>query len=73
MNRIGAVANKQLEHGAVQRALLILRDCAQWNEQDGYPPDAAACLINIGNILGAIGDGEGARLSVPGGRFTSPE
>ena len=63
MNRIGALANKQLEHGAIGRALHILRDCAEWNRQDGFPPDAAACLINIGSILRATGDGEGARRS----------
>jgi len=63
MNRIGDVANKQVEHGAIGRALRILADCSEWNLQDGHPPDAAACLINIGSILRATGDSDGARRS----------
>ena len=63
MNRIGALAEKQLERGAIDRALSVLEDCGAWNWQDGYPLDAGACLINIGNILKATGDAEGARRS----------
>jgi tetratricopeptide (TPR) repeat protein len=56
MNRIGEFAEKQLQGGWTNRALRVLEDCFTWNRDDGYLPDAAACLINIGCILNAAGD-----------------
>jgi tetratricopeptide (TPR) repeat protein len=64
MNRIGALAEKQLKRGMIDRALRVLKDCYEWNLEDGYLPDAAACLINIGSILKMTGDAEGARPSL---------
>jgi tetratricopeptide (TPR) repeat protein len=61
MNRIGQVAGKQLESGAAERALRVFRDCCLWNLEDGFLPDAAACMMNVGSILDATGDTEGAR------------
>lgn len=61
MNRIGALAEKQLKSGTIDRALRVLKDCYEWNQEDGYLPDAAASLINIGSILKASGNPEGAR------------
>jgi tetratricopeptide (TPR) repeat protein len=61
MNQIGELAHKQLEHGAVARALRVFEDCRRWNEEKGYASDAAACLLNIGSILKAAGDVAGAR------------
>jgi hypothetical protein len=47
MNRIGALANKLLERGALERGLLGSRGVLL-NREANYPADAAACLINIG-------------------------
>lgn len=63
MNRIGALAEKQLKHGMIDRALHVLNDCYVWNREDRYLPDAAACLINIGSILKMTGNPDGARAS----------
>jgi tetratricopeptide (TPR) repeat protein len=61
MNRIGALAERQLELGAINRALRVLKDCFEWNQEDGLLPDAAEYLISIGSILKAAGDPEGGR------------
>jgi tetratricopeptide (TPR) repeat protein len=61
MNRIGELAGKQFQHGAIERALRVFRDCCEWNLEDGFLPDAAACLMNVGSILQGTGDAEGAR------------
>jgi tetratricopeptide (TPR) repeat protein len=61
MIQIGELAHKQLEHGAVARALRVFEDCRRINEEKGYAPDAAACLLNIGSVLKATGDVAGAR------------
>ena len=41
----------------------MFTDCCEWNLEGGYLPDGAACLLNIGSILKATGDAEGARRS----------
>jgi tetratricopeptide (TPR) repeat protein len=61
MNRIGALAGKLLEDGAIQSGLWVLEECLRMNREANYPADVAACLINIGHILKAIGDTDGAR------------
>lgn len=64
MNRIGALAEKQLKRGSIDRTLRVMKDCYEWNLEDGFLPDAAACLINVGSILKMTGDEEGARSSL---------
>jgi hypothetical protein len=54
---------KQLKSEIIDRALRVFKVCYKWNQEDGYLPDAAACLINIGSLLKATGDAEGARPS----------
>ncbi|MEA2939793.1 MAG: hypothetical protein QOD09_322 [Bradyrhizobium sp.] len=61
MNRIGALANKLLERGALERGLWVLEECLRLNREANYPADAAACLINIGQVLKATGDTARAR------------
>jgi tetratricopeptide (TPR) repeat protein len=63
LNRIGELAGRQLERGATDQALRVFQDCCEWNREDGYLADAAACLMNIGGILKASGDAGGARRS----------
>jgi tetratricopeptide (TPR) repeat protein len=61
MNRIGALAGKLLEGGALEPGLWVLEECLRMNREANYPADVAACLINIGHILKATGDTDGAR------------
>ncbi|MEP7365882.1 MAG: tetratricopeptide repeat protein [Acidobacteriota bacterium] len=63
MNRIGALAEKQLQRGMIDRALRVFEDCARWNREDGYLPDAAACHLNLGSIYKAAGNVDGGRKS----------
>ena len=48
----------------IDRTIRVMKDCYEWNLEDGFLPDAAACLINIGGIFSMTGDPEGARASL---------
>jgi tetratricopeptide (TPR) repeat protein len=61
MNKIGRFIDEQLQQGAVGLALDMMSDCARWNFEDGYFPDAAACQLNIGHILRQAGNIADAR------------
>jgi tetratricopeptide (TPR) repeat protein len=54
MNRIGGFAQEQLQRGASDPAVRVLEDCARWNYEDGYLPDAAACFLNLAIIFRAL-------------------
>jgi tetratricopeptide (TPR) repeat protein len=55
MNRIGGFAQEQLQRGASDLAVRVLEDCAKWNYEDGYLPDAAACFLNLAVIFRVLG------------------
>jgi hypothetical protein len=39
------IVEKQLQRREINRALWLLGKFAEWNQQDGYPADAATSLI----------------------------
>ncbi|GAA1974343.1 tetratricopeptide repeat protein [Microbacterium pumilum] len=61
MNRMGQFAEQLLVGGEVNRGLWLFAALAEWNQQDGFPEDAAACFMNIALIRRQLGDTDEAR------------